>query len=64
MPRKPIALWGFLVAAALFLVSAVIPLIKGGRLNTTFLVLGVVFGILGANVVRRHRRANSPPPAA
>ena len=53
-----------MLAAALFMLAALIPLARGSGVNTTFLVLGVVFFILGAGVMRKRRAPTDAPPAA
>ena len=55
---------GFLVAGAIFLFAAFVPLFRGERFSTTFLVLGIVFGVLGINAGRRSRTDTNQPPAA
>lgn len=39
MAQPKIAAWGFIGAGVLFVVAALIPLIRGGSLNATFLAL-------------------------
>jgi hypothetical protein len=53
--EKHIATWGFVFAGALFLFAGLAPIIGGNEMNTTFFVLGIVFLILGASVVKRSR---------
>lgn len=61
--RKTVPPWAFLVPAALWLLAAVIPVLKGERLKTTFFVLALVFAILGGVVARRNRSTDTDPPA-
>ena len=64
MTQKKIPAWAFLLPAAVFGVVAFLPVVRGGRLNLSLLVLAIVCAILGANLVRRNRRTDSQPPAA
>lgn len=64
MAQSKIAAWLFMLAAALFLVVALLPVVRGGRLNATFLSLAVVFFIIGIGVARRNAAAKSSSPAA
>ena len=64
MAKKKIPVWSFLIPAAIWLLAAIIPIMKGGRLNTTFFVLALVFAVLGGTLARRKRgRADSQSPA-
>jgi hypothetical protein len=58
------ALGGFLVGSAIFLVAAFVPLFRGERFSTTFLILAIVFALLGVTAGRRSRKDTNPPPAA
>ena len=53
--QKRIATWGFVFAGAMFLIAGLVPMIGGSDLNITFFILGIVFLILGAGVVKRSR---------
>ena len=64
MAQPKTAVWGFLLIGVLFVVVALIPLMRGGSLNATFLAVSVVFFILGAAVAKKHRASDSPPPDA
>jgi hypothetical protein len=64
MTRKQIPAWGFFIAALGFGVAAAIRVLKGGGLNTAFVVLALVFAALGITVARRNRGAASTPPTA
>lgn len=64
MTRKRVPAWSFLIPAALWLVAAVIPVLKGDSLDTTFFVLALAFAILGGILVQRNRGADTHPPAA
>ena len=64
MTRKPIPVWGFLIAALGFGAATAIRVLKGGGLNTTFVVMALVFAALGITVARRNRGADSTPPTA
>jgi hypothetical protein len=64
MAQSRLAGWGFMLAALVFGVAAVIPLARGRDLNATFLVLALVFFVLAAGVMRRSRSATDVPPAA
>jgi hypothetical protein len=61
MTRKQIPTWGFSIAAIGFAAAAVVRVLKGGGLNTTFVVLALVFAALGITVARRNRGADSTP---
>ncbi len=50
--------WLYWLAAFLFLVAASIPIIRGETLNATFLVLAIVFFILGVGTAKRARKRN------
>ena len=63
MAQKLIPLWSFQVPALLFVVAAIIPVLKGGRLNLTFVVLAAVFAILSVAVAARQRPRKDSPPA-
>ncbi len=56
MAQRKIAVWLYTVASVLCVVSAVMPVFAGGRLNVVLLVCGVVFVIIAANM----RRKTSP----
>lgn len=43
MAQPKTAVWGFLLIGVLFVVVALIPLMRGGSLNATFLAVSVVF---------------------
>lgn len=51
-----IARWGYLVAAAVFLAIAVLP--TQGTSRTIFLVLAMVFFVIGAAAARKHSTGN------
>lgn len=55
--EKLIAPLGFLLAGVLFLVAAIVPALRGGKMNVAFLPIGVVFLILGFAILNRARRA-------
>lgn len=58
--ERKIAPLGFLLAAVLFVVAALLPLVKQQRANATFLGVAIVFGILGG--VAWRRSGSGPPP--
>ena len=60
--RRPSAPAGFLIAGAIFLFAAFVPLVRGERFSTTFLVLGIVFGVLGLTARKRLRKDADQPP--
>ena len=62
--KRRTALGGFLIGGAIFLVAAFLPLLRGERFSTTFLVLGIVFAVLGISAGRKGRRETDQPPAA
>jgi hypothetical protein len=63
MAQPRIAGWGFMLAALLFALATLIPLARGGDLNATFLVLAIVFFVLGGAVMRKSRTITDVPPA-
>ena len=64
MAQPKIAGWGFMLTALLFGGAALMPLTRGRELNATFLVLALVFFVLGAGVMRRRRTITDGPPSA
>ena len=64
MTRKQIPTWGLWIAALGFSAAAAIRVLKGDGLNTTFVVLALVFAALGITLTRRNRAADSTPPTA
>jgi hypothetical protein len=62
MAQPRIAGLGFMLAAVLFAVAALIPVVRGGDFNATFLVLALVFFVLGAGVMRKSRATSDVPP--
>ena len=58
------AVWGFGVAAVLAIVAALLPVLKGERLNVSFLGVGVVFLVLAVAAAKRAHASDTPPPAA
>lgn len=61
--KRQTALGGFLLGSAIFLIAAFVPLFRGERFSTTFLILAIVFALLGMNVARRNRKDTGQPPA-
>jgi hypothetical protein len=61
MAQPKVAVWAFVLAGVLFVVAAVIPLLRGGELNATFLALSVVWFILGAAAAKKNRTDSAPP---
>lgn len=59
MAQRILATWGFIVAGVLFLIAALIPVIRGGNLKPVNFVLAVVFLMLGAAAARK-RRGDGP----
>jgi hypothetical protein len=59
-----VASWGWLVAAVAFLLVAVMRFARDKPNAATFLVLGLMFLILGVILARRNRASNKPPRAA
>ena len=53
MAGKNIIRFGFLLAGVLFLFAAVKPVVVGGSLNPTFLVIGAACIVLGLVVGRK-----------
>ena len=63
MRQDKVATWAFFVAAFFGAVAAFIPLLKGGRLNVTFLAVAVVFFILGLAIARKSRAQGPQTPS-
>ena len=57
MARMHAGAVGFAFATLVFVVTALLPLFRGGSLNATFLALAVVFFVLAIGVARQR-----PPP--
>ena len=53
---KQIAVWGILVAGALFLFAGVVRFLRTGTISASFLVLAIVFLVIGFIVAARLRR--------
>ena len=58
--ERLIAPFGFIAAGVLFVIAALVPLAKGGALNTVFIPVGVVFFILGAALLRKVKSDSAP----
>lgn len=58
MDRRSLAKAGFGLAAVLFLLAAFLPSLRGGTLNTAYLVIAVVFFVL---LIVAGRKAAGPP---
>lgn len=57
--ERKIAPLGFLLAAVLFMIAAILPTFSDKPMNSAFLPIGIVFGILGAAA---WRKSNQPLP--
>jgi succinate-acetate transporter protein len=64
MTQNRAGVWLFGVATLLAFVAALLPLLKGERLNVTFMSVGVVFLVLTAAAAKKDRSSGNPPPAA
>ena len=64
MKQTKAGVWLFGVTSVLAFVAALVPLLKGERLNATFVGVGVVFFVLTAVTVKKHRSSGNPPPSA
>jgi hypothetical protein len=53
--QPKVAAWGFVVAGVLFLTAGVLPAVRGGTFQPTFLAVGVVFLVIGAAAARARR---------
>jgi hypothetical protein len=58
--ERKIAPLGFLLAAVLFVIAALLPVARGRPLNAAFFGVAVIFGVLGGVA---WRRSGSEPPA-
>ncbi len=56
MKRQMSVEWVFFLAAALFVVAGLLPLVKGRPLNAVFLALSAVWFILGLAVAAKARK--------
>jgi hypothetical protein len=61
MTQSQVATLGFAIAGVLFLVAALIPMLRGSTVQIAFLPIGVVFLVLA--VALRRRGPDVPPPA-
>ena len=59
MAKKPIPVWSFQIPAVLFLIVAIVPALRGGSLNMSFVVLAAVCAVLSVAVAARNRRTES-----
>lgn len=58
--ERKIAPVGFLLAGVLFVIAAVIPLLKGKSLNAAFIGVGAMFVVLGAVALNKSNGPNPP----
>jgi hypothetical protein len=54
--------WLYWFAALLFLAAALVPIARGENLNATFLVVAIVFLILGIGKAKRSENHKDAPP--
>ena len=64
MTRAKVAVWLFAAVSVLSFIAALIPLLKGGHANATFLGTGVIFLAIAVASAKRARGAGKGPPAA
>jgi hypothetical protein len=64
MAQPKLAITWSLIAAVLFLIVALAPVVRGDSLDASSLSLSVVFFILGIAIAKKNRGTESPPPAA
>lgn len=62
MKQGYVATWGFLAVAILSMVAALIPLLKGGAINVTFLGAGVIFFVVAIVTARKARERGKQTP--
>jgi len=55
MKNTKVASWLFFAVAALSMIAALVPLVKGGPINVVFLSVAVVFFALGIVIARKSR---------
>lgn len=58
--ERKVAPLGFLLAAALFIVAALLPLARQQAVNVAFLAVAILFGIIGG-VAWRKSGSGQPP---
>ncbi|MBM5812123.1 MAG: hypothetical protein FJ191_09185 [Gammaproteobacteria bacterium] len=58
--ERKVAPLGFLLAAVLFVVAALLPLASRRPVHATFLAVAILFGIIGA--VAWRKSGSQPPP--
>ena len=56
MKRKTLGTWMFLLVAAISLIAALIPVLKGRPMNVTFFAVGVVWLIIALAVATKTRK--------
>ena len=64
MTRAKAAVGFFIVVSLLSITAALIPVLKGGQMNVTFLGSGVVFLVVAIASAKKARTASKEPPAA
>jgi hypothetical protein len=64
MTRAKLAVALFAVVSTISFVAALIPVLKGDRMNVVFLGSGVVFLIVAIASAKKSRRVGDSPPAA
>jgi hypothetical protein len=64
MTRAKAALGLFAITSIISFIAALIPFLKGGRINGVFLGSGVIFLAVTIANAKRMRRSSDGPPAA
>ena len=64
MSRTKVAVWLFGAIGIVFLIAALIPVLKGGDLKAVFLVLGLVWLVIALASAKKARGGSKGPPAA
>jgi len=64
MTRAKVAVGLFAITSIISFIAALIPVLKGGRINVTFLGAGVVFLVIAIANAKKMRRSSAGPPAA
>ena len=64
MTRAKVALGLFAITSIISFIAALIPVLKGGRINGVFLGAGVIFLAVTIANAKQMRRSSDGPPAA
>ena len=59
MPRPKVIVWLFAVVSLLSFIAALVPVVKGDRMNVAFLGSGVVFLVIAIALAKKLRRGGA-----